>query len=439
VTAAAPGVAVAAVEAGSPAWRKGVRKGDRVLSVDGKPVEDLLDLHYLTSRSRFRLRWLHGGVELEAPFRPGEEPLGIAPEPIRVRRCRNRCVFCFVHQLPKGLRRSLYVKDEDVRLSFLHGQYVTLSDATEEEVGKILRYRLSPLYVSVHAADDALRRRMLGNGGAAPILPLLARLAAGGIRMETQVVLVPGWNDGAVLADTVRSLARLRPAVESLAVVPVGLTSHRGGLPPLAPVTPTLARETLSLLSSLDRELGREGEGPFATAGDEFFLLAGRPVPGRGYYGDYPQAENGVGLLRLFREGEGRVLRRKSLPPLQGGTVVTGLSAEATVRRFLERLSAKTGADFETLAVPNRLLGPTVTVTGLLSGRDVLYALDGRRPRLLYLPEVTLRQEGDRFLDDLAPGDLSRATGGEVRLFPPDPEGFLAAASRTGTNIQSFR
>jgi putative radical SAM enzyme (TIGR03279 family) len=399
-----------------------------VLSVSGKAVEDLLDLHFLTSRSRFRLRWLHGGEEREAPFRPGDEPLGILPEPVHVRRCRNRCIFCFVHQLPKGLRRSLYVKDEDVRLSFLHGQYVTLSDASEEEVRKILRYGLSPLYVSVHATDDALRRRMLGNGGAVPILPLLARLGKGGIRLEAQVVVCPGWNDGPVLAATIRDLARLRPSVGSVAVVPVGLTSHRRNLPPVEAVTPAMARETLALLSALDRELGRDGEGPFATAADEYFLLAGRPVPSRRYYGDFSQVENGVGLLRLFRDGAARVLGRKRLPPLLPGTVVTGLSPARDVTDFLGRLSTRTGVPFPVLPVPNRLLGAAVTVTGLLSGNDILSALGARRPARLYVPDVTLRQEGDRFLDDLTPAALSRGCGSEVVVFPADPAGFVAAA-----------
>ncbi|MGE5753695.1 MAG: PDZ domain-containing protein, partial [Deltaproteobacteria bacterium] len=228
------GVTVESIAKGSLAQRAGIVSGDRVLSVSGEPVEDLLDLHFLTSRARFRLQWADSrGETREREFRPGGAGLGIHPEPIRVRRCRNRCVFCFVHQLPRGLRRSLYIKDEDVRLSFLHGQYVTFSDVTEEETRKILRYRLSPLYVSIHTADAELRRKMLGNPRAADILEVMKRLIRGGITLHGQIVVCPGINDGSELARTLEALTALRPGLATVAVVPVGLTSHRAGLPPL--------------------------------------------------------------------------------------------------------------------------------------------------------------------------------------------------------------
>jgi putative radical SAM enzyme (TIGR03279 family) len=232
------GVGVESVAAGGPAERAGIRRGDRILSVSGRPVEDLLDLHFLTSRSRFTLRWRDGsGTERERAFRTGGESPGIFPEPIRVRRCRNRCIFCFVHQLPKGLRKTLYVKDEDVRLSFLHGQYVTFSDLSEEEAAKIVRYRLSPLYVSIHTTDLDLRRRMLGNPRAGDVMRVMRRLVRAGVVLHGQIVVCPGVNDGAELARTLRELSGLRPGLRTVAVVPVGLTSHRAGLPAVLPVT----------------------------------------------------------------------------------------------------------------------------------------------------------------------------------------------------------
>src|SRR5512139_4183933 len=217
---AEPGVGVESVAAGSPADRAGIRPGDRILSASGRPVGDLLDLHFLTARDRFSVRWRDAsGAEREETFRTAGGVPGIYPEPIRVRRCRNRCIFCFVHQLPRGLRRSLYVKDEDVRLSFLHGQYVTFSDVTEEEIARIVRYRLSPLYVSIHTTDPGLRRRMLGNPAAGDVLNVMRRLAAAGISLHGKTVVCPGVNDGEDLRRTLVELSGLRPGLATVAVV----------------------------------------------------------------------------------------------------------------------------------------------------------------------------------------------------------------------------
>ncbi len=421
-----PGVLVASVAPRSISARAGIARGDRILSVAGEPVSDLLDLHFLTSRKRFRLRWKSGsGPEREKMFRPGEEPLGILPEPIRVRRCRNRCVFCFVMQLPKGLRRSLYVRDEDVRLSFLHGQYVTFSDVTEEEIRKILRYGLSPLYVSIHTTNPALRREMLGNPRSADILEVMGRLTGGGITLHGQIVVCPGINDGAELERTLRSLVPIRPGLSTLSVVPVGLTAHRGGLPELRPVTRTEARETLDLLEAIRRETGSAGE-PFAMAADEYYLIAGEAVPARRAYGSFAQIENGVGILRQFLDEAKSLFRRRGFRgTAAGGIVVTGISARKHVGEFLEEFSRRSGTRFAPLPVENRLLGKTVTVTGLLGGGDILDAIRTQRPGLVYIPSVALRDEGDLFLDGLSPGDLARESGAGVRVFPAHPRGFF--------------
>ena len=317
------GVRVESVAGGSHAARAGLTAGDRILSVSGQPVFDLLDLHFLTSRKRFRMRWTTPSRDLrEKTFRPGDAGLGFFPEPIRVRRCRNRCIFCFVHQLPRGLRRSLYIKDEDVRLSFLHGQYVTFSDISAEELRKILRYRLSPLYVSIHTADLELRRRMLGNPAIADIMKVMKRLIDGGIVLHGQIVVCPGINDGVELEKTLRTLLPLHPGLGTVAVVPVGLTSHRAGLPPLRPVTKQEAISTLALLAGIGRELGKKAEEPFAVAADEYYLLAGKKIPGAKAYGSFAQIENGVGLLRRFDDGARDLFRRKGWKPARlGGTI----------------------------------------------------------------------------------------------------------------------
>jgi len=424
------GVRVEAVTPGSPADRAGIVAGDRILSASGHPVEDLLDLHFLTSRSRFTLAWRDksgGGRKKE--FRLQGETPGIFPEPIRVRRCRNRCIFCFVHQLPRGLRRTLYVKDEDVRLSFLHGQYVTFSDLSEEEAAKIVRYRLSPLYVSIHTTDPELRRRMLGNPRVNDVMRVMRRLTRAGIALHGQIVVCPGLNDGAELARTLRELSGLRPGLRTVAVVPVGLTSHRAGLPPLLPVTRGEAGETLDLLRALGREFGKGTDGePFAFAADEYYLKAGRDVPGRSSYGSFAQIENGVGLVRRFLDEASSLFRRRRWPGgAVGGTVVTGCSASSLIADFLEKFSSRAGARFVAAPVVNRLMGESVTVTGLLGGNDIAEAVRGRVRGTLYIPSVTLRDAGDLFLDGLSPSVLSRRTGAQVTLFEPTPKGFLDA------------
>jgi putative radical SAM enzyme (TIGR03279 family) len=431
------GVRVESVAAGSLAMRAGIGRGDRIVSVSGEPVADLLDLHFLTSRGRFRLRWVDSaGGTREKELRPAGAGLGIHPEPIRVRRCRNRCVFCFVHQLPRGLRRSLYVKDEDVRLSFLHGQYVTFSDITEAETRKILRYRLSPLYVSIHTTDSGLRRKMLGNAGAADILGVMKRLIRGGIVLHGQIVVCPGVNDGDELVRSLRSLLPLRPGLATVAVVPVGLTAHRQGLPPLRPVSRREAKETLAMLGRIRREAFTPGEEPFAAAADEYYLIAGERIPGRKAYGSFAQIGNGVGLLRQFIDG-GKALFRKSPWPRAsvGGTVVTGLSARRHVEDFLDEFSRRSGARFDPLPVENRLMGRSVTVTGLLGGRDIAEALKKRKTLKVYLPSVTLRDAGDILLDNVSPGDIARETGVEVRIFEATPRGFFHAVYNPETSI----
>jgi len=424
------GVGVEAVSPGSPADRAGIVPGDRILSVSGRPVEDLLDLHFLTSRNRFTLAWRDAsGADRKKQFRLEGETPGIFPEPVRVRRCRNRCIFCFVHQLPKGLRRTLYVKDEDVRLSFLHGQYVTFSDLSEKEAAKIARYRLSPLYVSIHTTDPDLRRRMLGNPRAADVMRVMRRLLRAGIVLHGQIVVCPGVNDGGELARSLRELSGLRPGLRTVAVVPVGLTSHRAGLPPLRPVTRDQARETLDLLRALGKELGNSADGePFAVAADEYYLKAGRDVPGRRWYGSFAQIENGVGLVRRFRDEAASLFRRKRWPGgAVGGTVVTGRSASRLVAGFLQEFSSRSGARFVPVPVVNHLMGESVTVTGLLGGNDIAAAVRGKVRGTLYIPSVTLRDAGDLFLDGLSPEDISRRTGAPVALFEPTPGGFLDA------------
>lgn len=431
------GVRVDSVARGSVAELAGLVAGDRILAAAGEPVGDLLDLHFLTSRRRFLLRWSTArGEEKEKVIRTGGDPLGIFPEPVRVRRCRNRCIFCFVHQLPKGMRRSLYVKDEDIRLSFLQGHYVTFSDLSEEEIRKIIRYRLSPLYVSIHTTDPALRRKMLGNPRAADVMDVMGRLVRAGIVLHGQIVVCPGINDGEELARTLIELSGLRPGLVTVAVVPVGLTSHRDGLPPLRAVSEDEARSTLAMLNKLRRRLGDRGEEPFACPADEYYLLAGKRIPGRSAYGSFAQIGNGVGLLRRFLDESNDLFRRKRWERVDaGGTVVSGFSPRAHVADFLDKFSQRAGAAFSHLPVENRLMGKTVTVTGLLAGEDIVTALRGKGASRVYLPSVCLRDAGDLFLDGLSPEEVERETGSAVHLFEPTPKGFYETVRNVTISI----
>jgi putative radical SAM enzyme (TIGR03279 family) len=428
---------VESVARDSPAERAGITAGDAILSVGGEPVFDLLDLHFLTSGRRFLLRWAtKRGKRREKIIRTGGNPFGVFPEPVRIRRCRNRCIFCFVHQLPKGMRRSLYIKDEDVRLSFLHGQYVTFSDISEEEIRKILRYRLSPLYVSIHTTDNVLRRRMLGNPRAADVMSVMRRLVAAGIVLHGQIVVCPGINDGTELERSLVALSGLRPGLATVAVVPVGLTSHRRGLPPLRAVSRDEATATLSLLARLRRSLGDRNGEPFAVAADEYYLLAGVRIPGRSAYGSFAQIGNGVGLLRRFHDDSRTLFRRKRWKPVHaGGTVVSGISPRNYIADFIQEFSKRAGARFDHLPVENRLMGKSVTVTGLLSGKDILSALQENGGARVYLPSVCLREAGDLFLDNLSPADIARETGAAVHLFEPTPLGFYETVRNVTESI----
>jgi len=424
------GLLVEEVMKGSVADELGIEPGDRLIAIDGHRLRDIIDFHYWASGDQLvlDLERADGSLwecEVEDAM---EQPLGLrfaTPSPAR---CRNACIFCFVHQLPRGLRRPLYVKDEDYRLSFLYGNYVTLANVRRSELVRIKKQRLSPLYISVHATDPALRDCLLGRSGAPPILDIIQELAAARIVMHTQVVLCPGLNDGAALEQTVRDLAELHPQVASLAIVPVGLTSHRTNLPLLTPVTAAYAaafiREWQPQAERLEQELGE----PFLFLADEFYLKAGLPFPDFSSYGEFPQLENGVGMVPLFRDEAAKVLRKARRLGNGSATVVTGVSALPVISEFLSALSDRTGVTLTPCAVENRLFGPSVTVTGLISGGDIIASLQGRDVGdLLLIPDVMLKEGEGIFLDDLTVADLQKETSARICIVDTSPSGLYEA------------
>ncbi len=433
------GLRIDSVAPGSIADQLGAAAGDRLLAVNGRHLRDLIDYSYYTASEEELL------LEIEKPDgelweleveRHAGEPLGLtfsAPAPAR---CANNCLFCFVHQLPKGLRKPLYVKDEDYRLSFLNGNYVTLANLTTSALNRIVEQRLSPLYISVHATNPELRERLLGKSGIPPILEQLRKLAAARIVMHTQVVLCPGLNDGEELQRTVTDLAALYPAVQSVAVVPLGITDHRRKLPQLTPVDAEYAREFLAIWQPETGILRRKLRQPFLFLADEFYLKAGWPFPPIREYGDFPQMENGVGMVPLFMKEAARLLRGVRPIGAFRATVVTGVSSFGFVRDFLAQLAEKSGVDVAPRAVANKLFGSSITVSGLVAGNDITAALAGYNiGSCLLVPDVMLKEGEGVFLDDVSLEELERRIGCPVVVFDSTPGGCYKALRSFGRKL----
>lgn len=428
----APPPAVTAVDAAGEAAQAGVRVGDRLLAVQGEPVRDVLEFHFLTGGEPSTLTFERHGEAFEVELE-GLGPAGLEFERELfdgLRRCDNSCVFCFVHQLPaKVVRRSLLTKDEDYRLSFLHGGYVTMGNFTEDDYDRIFDMNLSPLYVSVHATDPEVRRRMLGNPTAPDVLEGLRRLDAGGIEFHGQIVLVPGFNTGEVLAKSLRDLAAF-PNMRSTAVVPVGLTRFRERLPDIRELTPGEAGEALRLVDQARR--AEPAATPRFFASDELFAAAREPIPTARYYGaGYALREDGVGMIRSFEDGF-RQLARGAWPTPQGGgraAIVTGHAAAPHFERFLmPRLRAVPGLEPTLVPVTNEFFGAGITVAGLLTGEDIVAACRrrGRFDRVL-LPEHAFQPGGDIMLDGCELADLERSLRTTVLRVADDPGALVQA------------
>jgi len=430
------GVVVARVRPRTAAAAAGLARGDRVLAINGHGLRDAIDFQFHAGDEALELRVERDGSALTLVLARRGADLGVELEPPRadaIATCTNKCVFCFIHQLPKGMRRSLYVKDDDFRLSFLHGNYITLTDLGEAALERIVEQRLSPLYVSVHATDPELRHRLLGRPRvSAPILPRLERLAKAGIRIHAQVVLCPGWNDGPHLERTVADLAPLHPQVATTAIVPVGLTRHRERLPALRSLTPAEARTLIAAVEGWQHRWLRELGSRFVFLADEIYLLAAEPLPPARAYEGFPVVEDGVGLVRRFEDGFARALVRRPPPAVRDGvTLVTG---EMFGRRLGALLSGAglDRAGVRVAAVPNDFFGRAIGVAGLLTGQDVrrhLAALPDLG-RTVLLPAVTVRDADGIFLDDLTPADLARDLGVAVRVVEPSPTALLSALGR---------
>ncbi len=424
------------VQEGSIAAGLGIVPGDALLAVNGKAVRDIIDLSFALADEYVELLVArqNGEEELFAVEKEYDQDLGLefaAAVFDRIRPCANKCVFCFVDQMPPGMRESLYVKDDDYRLSFLYGNFITLTNLGPRDFARIRRLHLSPLYVSVHATDGAIRAALLGNPRAADILGRLRELTASGIDLHAQVVLCPGLNDGPVLERTITDLYALAPGVLSLAIVPVGLTRHREKCRPLRGFTPAEAENVIAAVAAWQRRSQTETGSSFVYLADEFYLACGHPVPAYDDYDGFPQLENGVGIVRSFLAewAETAVKTSGYKDPLQID-VVCGRSAAAILAPLLGAFALPNLA-VRLVAVENAFFGPGVTVTGLLTGADIAAALrreTGPRDGVI-LPGVALRKGENIFLDGRSPEDLAQTLGLPVRVahFAADLKGLLAA------------
>ena len=395
----------------------GIRSGDRIISMNGHPIDDVIDYRFHVSEERLSLV-VEGRGGKKRTFVLDKDPdddLGLELEPFRIKRCRNRCIFCFVDQMPAGCRKSLLIKDDDYRASFLHGNYITLGNLNEQEWARIFSQRLSPLYLSVHATEPELRRFILGNRNAPDIMTALRRLAAGGIGMHAQIVLCRGINDGPYLTRTIADLATFFPRMLSIAVVPAGVTRFRKGLHPLTPFTRTAARNVVQLIETLGRGYRKRLGTRLVYPSDEFYIKAGRAVPSPTFYEDFAQIENGVGMVSQFHE-EARLVRfpRKVAPTSL--VLVTGTSFGPTLKTMIQKSFRIRGLMVRFVTVQNRFFGPSVTVAGLLTGSDIYHAIRGKRVGdLVLVPANALKEDEDLFLDGMTLAALQKKLAAPVR------------------------
>ena len=415
---------IKSIRKGSIACYHTISPGDQLLEINGHPVNDIIDYKFYSSEPILTLKLKDNSEKIKKVSlrKKTDQDLGLEFYEIRYRSCKNNCIFCFVHQLPKGMRKSLYFKDEDYRLSFLHGNFITLTNTSDEDIDRIIRQRLSPLYISVHATDENLRKKIFANQKIPEVIPIIRNLAEGGIELHTQIVICPGINDGKYLEESVMELFSLYPQVKSLALVPVGLTRYRQNLPKIKPVSKKYSLKIVGLVYGWQKVFRKKFKNGFVYAADEFFTKgmnlktqmsrmahtkAELDIPDKKYYDDFDQIENGVGMMRQFlhKFQARQKLLPKNLSRKLSITLVTGVSAFRLIKKIVEdRLNRIQGLKIKVILVKNDFFGSTVTVTGLLTGVDIINTLKKQKELgdLILLPPNCISQDGI-FLDDVTP------------------------------------
>ena len=422
-------VVIAKVQPHTPASRAGIQAGETLCSINGHGIRDVLDYRFYMTARKLQVELLGlDGTPRNIQILKGEyDDLGLEFDTYlmdKQQSCKNHCIFCFVDQMPPNMRKSLYFKDDDTRLSFLFGNYVTLTNLTQEDIDRIIKMRISPVNVSVHTTNPQLRVQMMKNPKAATSLDYLKRLCDGGAKINTQLVLCPGINDGAELERTLEDLGAMYPSLQSIACVPVGLTAYREGLYPLEPYTKEEAQQVIDVIDAFSQRFVQEHGVRLAYPSDEFFLKAQRPIPPPEYYGEYNQLENGVGLIALMQQEFGQALEQLDTPPEPGRriSIATGVAAHPLLSELAQKAMDRCpGLEIRVFRIVNRFFGENITVAGLITAQDLIAQLQGEDlGEQLLIPSVMLRHEQDKFLDDRTIPDVEQALGVPVQTVEND-------------------
>jgi len=431
------GVVISNVIDNSIAATFGLKQGDLLLKINNNYIADPLDYQFFAAEENMILEVLQKCTGEKTVFtiqklNPHQDlGLRFSSEHLNnPRQCANKCIFCFIDQMPPGFRNSLYVKDDDYRHSFLNGNFITLTNLSEKTIQKIIMMRLSPLYISVHTTNPELRSFMMGNRAAAKIMEQLIQLCRGDIGFHAQVVLCPGINDGSELDKTIKDLVSLRPHLKSIGIVPVGLTTFRKDLYELNSLTKEKAVELLEQVNGLQKKFLKLYGSRIVFLADEFYLKTNTGLPGSAFYEGFPQLENGIGMARIFVDEFKKVVRK--LPPdqcmMRKIAIITGVSAAPVIQQLVSVLKERViQLEAEVIPVTNFCFGPTVTVAGLLTGSDLLRELPGKvqQDTLIFIPQVMLRAEDQLFLDNITVLQLANAIKREIRVIPADAKSLI--------------
>ena len=427
--------AITHVQPGSIAQRLGLAAGDKLVSIAGEPIIDQIDYQALTAQERFDMMVEDAGGQTRTVHVRKEdwEPLGLTLDQTIVskpRPCRNHCIFCFIDQMPPGMRKTLYVKDDDWRLSLMMGNYITMTNIDDHELDRIIRRKVSPLFVSVQCTDPDMRVKLLRNPNAAKIMDNLRLLKANGIRFHAQMVLCPGWNDGEILKKSLENLEALRPAVQSIALVPIGLTKFRDGLPYIKPYNKQMAADLIESVKPYQERFLREIGTRLVFPADEFYCLSGLPLPTDEEYEDYPQIENGVGMLRMFEtdlEYAAEDLPMEETPPRRI-CIATGTSVAPFLRELANK-HAPRGTTVEVRPIVNKFFGESVTVAGLITGQDLVAQCQDVQADEILIVRSMIRAEGDLFLDNMSVDEVRAKLPCPLKITVNSGEGCWRAIS----------